>query len=361
MFAIITHRPAWCKITLMSFKHKHFFSFTAIIVLLLSTIAFSACGSKNSAEETAQEVLPTIEVPTATPLPPDRALLIAAADTNETILTEAQTVMAELSASSGLEFETRQALTPEEVTADVKIVFFLQQPDNLGSLAANAPGTQFAAVTGQDWNPTANITIIRTRENDVAFLSGYIAAILAPNFRTGALLAAENAEFNRAFQNGIVYYCGICAASIYPLNTYPVISTQPANSAAETWQAAFNEINLSKVNVLYLANEASSAQFTSYLSAMDIAILGRQSPLAEGQSRWAGSVFIDSVSPIREIWNDMLSGTGGRTIIADIKIDNIQEIAVQDGSVWLSPGKLILVEKMIQLLREDQINTLSIY
>jgi hypothetical protein len=345
----------------MPFKSKHFLSIAAIITIILSVLSLSACGSRDAQEETVQNAMPTIEVPTATPLPPDRALLVTSPDTDATLLAEAQAVMTELCASSGLEFETRQSLTPEEVTGDVKLVYFLQQPDNLGSLAANAPGTQFAAVTDQDWNPTANVTIVRTRSNDVAFLSGYIAAMLAPNYRVGALLAAEDTNFNQAFQNGVYYYCGICASVIYPLYTYPFISSKPAASTPDVWQAGFDEINANKINVLYLANEANSAQLASYLSAVDVAVIGSQAPLAEGQSRWAGSIYVDTLSPIREIWNDMLAGTGGKTVNAALKVEHIQEIALQEGSVWISPGKLMLVDKMIELLREDQINTLTVY
>lgn len=344
----------------MLIKAKHCLSITAIIVLLIASFSLSACGSKDTQDETVQEIIPTVELPTPTPVLPDRALLIAEAGTDATMLTEAQTAMTELAASSGLEFETRQSLSAEEITEDVKIVIFLHHPDNLGTLAAGAPNTQFAAITTQDWKPPSNVTVIRTREDDVAFLSGYIAAIMAPNFRIGALLASENVQFNQAFQNGVLYYCGSCASSITPLNSYPVISTQPAGSSAETWQLAFDEINLSKVNVLYLANEANSAQVSSFLSAMDIGVIGSQDPLPEGQSRWAASIYIDSVSPINEIWDDLVAGSGGQTVNAGIKITNIQELTVQDGTVWLSPGKQILVDKMIELLREDQINTQSV-
>ena len=343
----------------MPTKPKHLFIITISIAIIFSTLALSACGAKDDGDSAVQESLPPTDVPTPTPVPPDRAVLVAGADTDATYLAEAQAMMAELAASSGLEFETRQEATSETITPDVKIIVFLNHPENLGTLAANATGTQFAAISEQNWNPPSNVTIIRINDNNAAFLSGYIASIIAPNYRVGALLASENTEQNLAFKNGMIYYCGLCASSINPLNTYPVISTQSAGSAPETWQAAFDEINASKVNVVYLTKEAVSAQLLSYLSAMDVAVISNQSLLEEGRSRWAGTIYSDSLTPIREIWNDMLSGAGGKIVNASIKISDTQALTVQDGTVWISPGKLIWIDKMIQLLREDQINTQS--
>ena len=344
----------------MSLLSKRLSKILTILLIVQSVFILAACGSKEETAAEEQAAIPVAEMPTATPLPPDRAVLVAPADTDESLFAEAQNAMAELSAASGLEFEVREEVTPETITTDVKIIIFLYHPDNLGSLAANAAGTQFAAISELNWNPPENVTIIRTKQNDVAFLSGYITSILAPNYRCGALLASESTEFNQAFSNGVQYYCGICASSLNPLNTYPIISEQPAASAPETWQAAFDEINLSKVNVVFLAPEAVSAQLSSYLSAMDVTIISTQSPSSEAQSRWAATIYMDTITPIREIWEDMVNGSGGKIVNASLKIANIQSLTVADGSVWLSPGKEILIDKIIQLLRDDQIYTLSI-
>jgi len=331
-----------------------------IIVIIIPSLFLSACGGKNNQPDEQQSSLPPTEIPTQIPTPADRAVLIAPVGADAALVAEAQTLLTELASTSGLEFEVRQDLAVEQITSDVKIVVFLAQPDNLGSLVANAPNTRFVAISDQDWNPPSNVIIIRKRDDDVAFLSGYIAAMLAPNFRAGALLALENTQFNQSFQNGVSYYCGLCASSIYPLNQYPVISIQPSASPAETWQAAFNEINVSKINVLFLTREAISAQLLTYLSGMDIAIISSQPPLDEGRSRWAATIYADGISPIREVWNDLLAGNGGKIVNASIKIADNQAITLTDGSVWLSQGKLVLVEKIIELLRANSIYTLSI-
>jgi hypothetical protein len=331
---------------------------TIFVVLSFSAGLFGCNGNQPSVDVT-QETVP----PTASPIPtiaPDRAILAASADISSIELAEAQALIAELAAGSGLEFEIRQEIFVNEITPDIRIIIFLEQPDNLGSLAANAPETQFVAISSQNWTPPANGTIILKNEGHVAFLAGYLSALLAPNFRVGGLLISENTEFNQAFNNGVSYFCGLCAAVVNPLNTYPVLSHQPKNSPPANWQAAFNEISASKVNVLFLPGDASSAEMGTYLAEMDVAVIGNQTPPVELQSRWVATISSDGISPLREIWNDLMEGQGGKVVNANLKISDVNYVTVTDGLVWLSQGKMDLLSKVITLLREDQIYPYSV-
>jgi hypothetical protein len=169
-------------------------------ILLIALFALASVSCKSKAEEAAQEPTATVEQPTATPIPPDRTVLIISADDDQGIAAQAQSVLTELSASSGLEFEVRQDISAETLTPDIKVLVFLHHPDNLGTLAAGAPGTQLVALSNLDWQPPANVTLIHEDETGTAFLAGYIAAITAPNFRVGALLATEDTAMDQAFQ-----------------------------------------------------------------------------------------------------------------------------------------------------------------
>lgn len=332
--------------------------FTTLVMLSFSAALFGCSNNQPDVVET-QETVPATATPIPTPAP-DRAVLAAPADLSSIELTEAQSLIAELAAGSGLEFETRSEIFANEITSDIKIIVFLEQPDNLGSLAANAPGTQFVAISSKNWTPPANGSIILKNEDHVAFLSGYLSALLAPNFRVGGLLVSENTQFNQAFNNGVSYYCGHCAAVIYPLNRYPVISHQPANSPPANWQAAFNEINTNKINVLFLPGDAASAELGTYLTGMDVAVIGNQAPPEELRSRWVATISSDGLSPLREIWGDLLEGQGGKVVSANLKISEVNFISVADGLVWLSHGKMDLLNKVITLLRKDQIYPYSV-
>lgn len=329
------------------------------IMLLFVLVVVSACGNAADHDSGQQNaMLSTSEPPPS--LAPNRVVLVAPPEEDHLQIADAETLLRELAAASNLDFEIRQEVFANELTEDVKVLVFLRQPENLGSLAAGAPNTYFIALTDQEWNPAENVTVIRKREDQTAFMAGYLAAMLAPNFRAGALLAAENEQFNQAFQNGVQYFCGICAALINPLNSYPVVSVQPANSPPANWQAAYNEANTSQVNVLLVDSEAYSAELFNNLSSMDVALIGTQIPPEEAMGKWVATISSDGVSPIREIWDDVIAGRGGNTLNADIKITNYQFVNVTEGLVWLSEGRLNLALKVIDMLREELIYPLSV-
>ena len=50
-----------------------------------------------------------------------------------------------------------------------------------------------------------------------------------------------------------------------------------------------------------------------------------------------------------------MEGQSGKVLNASLKISDINYVAVADGLVWLSQGKMNLLNKVIAMLREDQI------
>ena len=359
MGAIITHPMHWGKITPMLPTKKQFFFNLLLLVLFIPAGIGSGCAKKpTQTQPTPVAVQPTSQ---PTPLPAaDRVVLVALADFDPVLLADAETVLRELAASSALEFERRDQVSANEITSDIKVMVFLNQPENLGSLASGAPGTQFVAIMDQDWNPGQNVTVIRRREDHTAFMAGYLAALLAPNFRAGALLAAENPAFSQAFVNGAGYYCGPCASLLIPLNKYPYVSAQPAASPASAWQAGFDAMNVNKINVLFVGNEAASPELLAYLATLDVAMIGSKSPPAEGKPKWVATIYSDGITPIREIWPDLMAGKGGKVLNAALKIFDNQYVTVGDGLVWLSQGKLDFAQKTMDLLQDNFINPLPV-
>ena len=343
----------------MSPTKKQFLINIISLVLILPAFVFSSCTKKaNQAVPTPVSAQPT-SLPT--PLPAaDRVVLVAPADFDPVLLADAETTLRELASSSALEFERREKVIANEITSDMKVMVFLSQPENLGSLASGAPGTQFVAIMNEDWNPGQNVTVIRKRDDHIAFMGGYLAALLAPNFRAGALLTTENTASSQAFLNGVNYYCGICASLLNPLNKYPFISTQPAASPASAWQAGFDAMNVNKINVLFVTKEAASPELLAYLASLDVAMIGNQTPPAEGKPKWVATLYSDGMAPIREIWPDLMAGKGGKVLNAAIKIFDNQYVTVNDGLVWLSQGKMDYAQKTMDLLQDNFINPLPV-
>lgn len=284
---------------------------------------------------------------------PDRVVLVATANDDAQLTTEAQQSLAELAAASGLVFETRAEAGT--ISADVKIIVFLSQPANLGSLANNAPGTQFAAVSNQDWKPAANVTIIKLRDDHVAFAAGFISEMLAPNYRAGALLNSEDAALGQAFSNGARYYCGICLSTIFPYTKYPLTASNPAGSPSSAWQTSFDQINAGKVQVLYVDAKAASAELMAYLANKDVVVFGSLA-VPNTSVRWAGTLAIDAITALKEIWPELLAGKGGRVVNAAMRITQNQPQQLPGGElIWLSDGKIALLNQLMQKLRADQI------
>jgi len=328
-----------------------------IFLVIISMSLLAGCGRNPETTQPAENIpTPTI---LPTPLPAaDRVVLIRQVNVDQNLAAQAESVLRELAAGSGLEFEVRESLINNEVTPDMKVVVFLERPENLGSLAASAPATQFVAVTSDDWNPADNISVIRLRKENTAFMAGYLAALLAPNYRVGALMSAEEASYNQAFVNGVYYFCGFCSSQIFPNNAYPVIATRPASSPPTAWQEAFNEINASKVNVLFVSDGAASPELFTFLSTMDVALIGTQSPTEEGRARWVVTIFADGTAPLRNIWPDIMAGNGGKILNASINVADNMFVSVQDGLIWLSEGKYNYALRTMDFMRDNKIDPL---
>ncbi len=299
--------------------------------------------------------------PTATPIPtpaatatalPDRAVLVAPDGTDATLVVEAQQLIGELAASSGLIFDLRKGLTQGEITPDVKIVVFLSHPENLGALSNAARGTQFAVLSEINWNPGSNVTVIRRKAESISFIAGFISVNLNNNFRGGALLLDSDTISQQAYTNGGHYFCGLCSPSIPPYIKYPLVATQPAGSSPAAWQAAFDQMYINGVRVLYVAPEAYSPELFTYLVGREITLFGSQTPLDAARPRWATTLSVDGLAPLREIWPDLKSGKGGKIVYGGVRFSEVQP-------AFISPGKLEYFQKTVELIRSGLLNPLS--
>ena len=322
---------------------------TAIFALFLFS---SSCSLLKTNQPTPTPPLFPTPRPTPTPLPA-RAILIAPNGADPSLLSEAQTLLTELTSSSGLLFETRSEITNKEITADVKILVFLTHPDNLGILSNAAPRTQFAVISDLNWNPVSNVTIIRRRPEYISFMAGFISVNLDNNFRGGALISASETLSQDAFANGGHFFCGICSPSIPPYVSYPLIATHTAGSSPATWQAAFDQMYINGVRVLYVAPEAYSPELFTYLVGKGIILIGSQPPLEEARPRWAATLLVDSLSPLREIWPDLLAGKGGKIIYGGVRFADVQP-------AFITTGKLEYFQKLAGRMRAGMLNPLTV-
>ena len=322
------------------------------ILSLLFMLIFNACSVIKRFQPTPTPTLFPTPIPTATPQV-NRVVLIAPPNADTNLVAEAQKTLTDLAASSELVFETRQQISSKEITADIKIIVFLNHPDNLGALSNAASKTQFAVISDLNWNPTSNVTIIRRQPEYIYFIAGLITVILDNNFRGGALIPSEDTSSQQAFTNGGHYYCGICMSTIQPFAKYPLIAAQPGGSPSANWQTAFDQMNINMIKVLYITPEAYSTELFTYLVSKNIILLGTQTPPEAAKSRWAATLQMDGISPLREIWPDLIAGKGGKVVYGGVRFIDIQP-------ALLPQGKLDFVQRIVAKLRSRMINPQSI-
>ncbi len=322
------------------------------ILSLLVFFVLNACSVIKSFQPTPTSTTVPTPLPTATPLV-NRAVLIAPSNADENIVTEAQQLIADLAASSGFVLETRQQISANEITPDIKIIIFLSHPDNLGALSNAAPKTQFAVISDLNWNPGRNVTIIRRQPAFIPFVSGLITVILDNNFRGGALIPTEDIQSQQAYYNGGYYYCGLCMSTNQPYVKYPLIAIQPNGSPAANWQAAFDQLNINMIKALYIAPQIQNDELFTYLASKNIILLGAKTPPEAARSKWAVTLLVDSLSPLREIWSELLAGQGGKVVYGGVKFMDIQ-------SALLPQGKLDYVQRIVDKLRTGMLNPESV-
>lgn len=317
-------------------------------LLLLLALFVSACATTAPGVEipVATTLPPTTAVPpTDTPEPsptplPARALLIG--DPADPALFAA---LQELADESGLMFEARPTFSVAEISPDVIIVVYSSMPDEMAALNLAAPNTQFVVLADQDLPTAANVSIIRSRPEYAVFAAGYLSAIIAPDWRAGALLPDASAQ--DVFINGGRYWCGRCAPTYGPVVLFPLAAVLPPGSPASDWQTGFDGIHQSRIEVLYLAPEAASADLFSTLPP-ELVLLGGVTPETL-PARWAATVAVDNITPLQNLWPDLLAGKGGQTLSSMVTLRDVNP-------EFLSPGRQERVEEVIRLLAEGLIN-----
>lgn len=326
----------------------------AVIVLFVTASLLWACAPQASpADPSAQPGAVTTSLPTAletTPTPtaepsatpePGKVILFAPEGSDALAVT---TLLTELSQQAGLLLDVQPEPQPASLGEGARVAVLLAAPPNLADLLTAAPQTQFVVLSSGDLSPAGNLSVIRLRSEDKAFLAGYISVLLSPDWRSGGLLPADGplgARLQDAFVNGGRYFCGICAPG-WPLGmTYPQSVQLPANSGGPAWQeAAAGLYDTHKTDAYYLSAEASHSEVFAFLQGRDqfgriLLLVGDQQPPDELRGQWAATVGFDVVEPLRQLWPKLLAGQGGAVVQAPLTLTNVNQANMGEGRLRL--------------------------
>lgn len=315
---------------------------------------------------------PTPELPTFTPSPeatPTPAnplvILILPSDLSQSDSDEYQTLIYSLAQENGMRFQVRNTLSVEELQAELpalKIVVALPPDPGLAALAAAAPEVQFLALDIPDVTVVSNLSIIGGANQPLdkqAFLAGYIAAMLAWEWRVGILSERDTPDgeaARTAFANGYHYFCGYCRNPIFsqPRPEYPVVVRIPTDAQESEYiyyAAALLDYNSNfYAKVVYVYPDVATADVFSYLAEDGVLLVGQELPSEDLRPNWIASIQPNVVPAIQSIFPDLLAGLGGQTVPTPLYLTDVN-------SDLLTEGKLRLAQEVLDGLQNGTIGT----
>ena len=334
---------------------------TKFFLLPLILIILSACGK--GATSTPLPGTPTAlpagtASPTAeTPL----AILVMPADLSQKDRDSYEKLVYDLTQANGMRFQVLNKLTPQELPLAgpaLKVVIALAPDPGLAALAAAAPNVQFLAVGIPGLPAAPNLSTVGATGVPVdqqAFLAGYIAGMIAPEWKVGILSQKDTpgGEAARtAFNNGFVYYCGSCRNPLFPqpAGIYPVVVRVPTDAKPGEYTAYADLLIRNIVKVAYVYPEIATPELLNYMGGTKLLLIGQSLPGDAIRSHWIASIQPDMISALKNIFPQLVAGKGGQVVptplfLADVNPD------------LLSAGKLRLAQDVLTGLQNGTIGT----
>lgn len=296
---------------------------TLVIVLLLSVSA----GCKPEPPTPQPTLIPA--TPTLEPSPttiPQRLVLV---DPNGTATPEMVTLVTEFSAANALVFQNMAALDVTPPTAETRIVVFNGVPEGLDDLAGSAPQTQFIVIGDADPAGRANMSVVKAKPEDLAFMAGYLTMLIAWDWRAGGLIPNDTtlgAGYADAFDNGGRYVCGQCTSAYAPFYYFPLEVEESLQAGAGGWQVQVNALVEYFVKAAYVDPSAALPEVLDSLTAQGIILIGREGTLSP--ERFTALLGIDALPGLEQLLPQALAGTGGTTVGAQVKITSFKDESI---------------------------------
>jgi len=332
---------------------KHFF-FTILIAAILS-----ACGGSPT-EVSGPTVVPThTPLPTATLIPTPStplAILVLPTDMDQANSDLYQKTVYDLAQQSGFRFQVRNTLTPTDLSdPTLKVVIVLPPDPGVAALAPTAPGVQFLAVNIPNLAAGGNLSVLAgdAQVELPAFLAGYVAAMISDEYHIGMVIPQGDVDAQRAFNafnNGMVYYCGLCRTFYVSEIDYPTYVEIPADEVPSRYGGYANVlINDRKVYALYIYPSLADEEFLSYVGTQGVMLIGTSMPEPR-PGGWVMTVRPDTIKAIQTAWPSLVAGLGGINVQSPLGIADVD-------SGLLSPGRLRLAQETLDGLLAGRIST----
>ncbi len=333
---------------------------TRLFLVSIVLVLLAACSGAATPEPllpTATAVLP----PTATPISKPLVILILPADMPQEESQQYQALVYTLAQENGMRFQVRNTLTVEELRAELpalQVVIALPPDPGLAMLAAAAPEVQFLAVDIPGLTAGGNLSVIGGSDHPVdkqAFLAGYIAAMIAPEWRAGILSQRETPggeSARTAFTNGYRFYCGYCRSPNFtqPAYDYPIVVRIPTDALEGEYIGYAAALLDYMVKAAYIYPEVATPDVIGYMAQYGVLMVGQELPSEEVRPYWIASIQPNVVPAIRSAFADLLAGRGGQAIPTPLYLTDVNPNL-------LTEGKLRLAQEVLDGLQNGTIGT----
>ncbi|MFZ5818612.1 MAG: hypothetical protein ACOYYJ_01820 [Chloroflexota bacterium] len=293
------------------------------------------------------EATPT-PIPTDTPIPTPTftatpstplAILVIPPDLDQASSDLYQKTVYDLAQGSGFRYQVRNTLSEQDLEPDLRIVIALP-PDpgpGIAALAALAPQTQFLAINIPGLTAGGNVSVLanNTQTDIVAFMAGYIGAMITTEYRIGMVLPKDNPDALRAldaYTNGMAYHCGICRGFyLLPYSFPQSIEIPPEDPPEAHGYYPVYLIQQREVDFIYVYPDLATPELLAYIGSSGGVQFGT-APVGPKPLYWAGSLSSDVVGAIQAAWPGLASGQGGQAVQSPLTLTDT------DPNLF-SPGK----------------------
>jgi Uncharacterized ABC-type transport system, periplasmic component/surface lipoprotein len=331
--------------------NNRFRKFVPFLAALLLLVLLASCGGPATPAAT-----PTPQATAIPPTPTSAPAELIRVTTQAATADSAAKPLTDFAQANSLQYRTLTALTSADITSGTKIVVLDGAPADLSSLAAGAPSVQFILLGAANADKLSNVSGIVASADDEAFMAGYLTALIAQDWRAGALVSNDGpagAAYAADFTNGAQFVCGKCNPFYSPIVAFPVTAAEAASSPSTTWATDAATLGQDWLSAVFITPSAATADViaavTSHTVNSDgVYLVSTTAAPQDGSIPWVGLVGSDYSAALTNLLPKALQGQGGQTVRAQISLTALNEDIV-------SPAKQALFNQTAAALAADQI------
>lgn len=334
-----------------------------VVATLLFVFNLTGCQSKGEdavAQATATQRIgeASPQVATETPQPAPGLVFINRSAEWQTMglyMTEALDSFARERAWS---FQTSFDLTGSDEFVNPFLIVVAGGDNDLGDLIESLSDTFFILVGIDGAVPSGRVAVIGPygmRPDQVAFINGYISALVTSDWRTGILASSESGPSMAeqiGYRNGVTYFCGLCRVILPPFGDYPasVSMTTPDENGL---LAAYEQLTSQAVQTVTVSHQIPA-------SSLDVAFrdpstanalwIGPEAPAGEFRDRWIATVL---PNPMLALPMALTRLEAGDELVSLAMTFDVRDV----NSELLPEGKLEHVLQIIRDLEQGIIDT----